>query len=49
MGGCNTASTEVATQEYLHSCEALFLVLQIGQIEPVQKYKSDALLVRNLT
>lgn len=39
MGGCNTVSTEVATQEYLRSCEELFLVPQIGQIEPVKYIK----------
>ena len=39
MGGCNTVSTEATTQEYLHSCGELFLVPQIGQIEPVNRIK----------
>lgn len=34
MGGCSIASIEVAAQEYLRSCEALFLVQQIGRIGP---------------
>lgn len=47
MGGCNIASIGVAAQGYLHSCEELFLVRQIGQTGPVCFGEKDLSFISN--